>query len=115
SGSGGAGAGAGGAVGGGAGGDSTGAGGGTSCTNVSACGGSVVGTWNVTSSCLQVSGSLAVSMAGAGCPSAPITGSLTVTGTFTANADGTYSDGTITSGTEQFTLQPSCLIISSTQ
>ena len=45
----------------------------------------------------------------------PVTGSLHVSGTWTANADGTYSDTTITSGDEQFTLTPSCLVISSTQ
>jgi len=38
-----------------------------------------------------------------------------VTGTWTANADGTYSDDTITTGNEQFMLMPSCLVISSTK
>jgi hypothetical protein len=52
---------------------------------------------------------------GAGCATAPVTGSLQVTGTWTANADGTYSDNTTTTGEEQFTLAPSCLVISSTQ
>ena len=37
-----------------------------------------------------------------------------MTGTWTANADGTYSDNTTTTGDEQFTLGPSCLVISST-
>ena len=84
------------------------------CPNVTACGGGVVGTWTVASSCLKVSGDLNLSLAGAGCASAPVTGSLTVTGTLTANADGTYSDGTVTTGDEQFTLAPACLVISST-
>ena len=79
------------------------------------CGGSVVGAWNVSSSNIQVTGSLDLTNVGAGCPSAPITGSLTTNGTWTANADGTYSDHTTTSGDEQFTLAPSCLVISSTQ
>lgn len=89
-----------------------GAGGG--CANVAACGGSVVGTWTVTSSCLKVTGDLDVSLFGAGCASAPVTGSLQVTGTWTANADGTYLDDTTTSGEEHLTLAPSCLVISST-
>ena len=85
------------------------------CSNATPCGGSVVGAWTVTSSCLAISGQLDLSLAGAGCPSVPVTGSLHVTGTWTAKADGTYSDDTITSGNEQFTLMPSCLVISSTQ
>ena len=89
-------------------------GGGTSCSNVTACGGDMAGTWTVTSSCLKVSGNLDLSLVGAGCPSAPVTGDLTVTGSWTANSDGTYVDNTTTSGTEQFTLAASCLVISST-
>ena len=100
----------------GSGGSSNGVGGASaSCSNVTSCGGSVVGAWNVTSSCLQVSGNLDLTLVGAGCPSAPVTGSLQVTGTWTANSDGTYSDNTTTTGEEQFTLAPSCLVISSTQ
>jgi non-reducing end alpha-L-arabinofuranosidase len=100
-------------------GGSSGAGGGSgggeaSCSDVTPCGGEVVGTWTVTSSCLTVSGSLDLSLFGFGCTSAPVTGSLQVTGTWTANADGTYSDDTHTSGSEQFTLAPACLTVSST-
>ncbi len=93
-----------------------GAGGGASCPDGTACGGDVVGTWTVTSSCLSVNGTLDLTQAGeaAACPTAPVTGSLQVSGTWTANADGTYVDGTVTTGTEQFTLGPSCLVISST-
>ena len=62
-------------------GGSTGTGGaGTSCPNVTACGGNLVGTWAVTSSCLKVTGNLDLSLVGAGCPSAPVTGDLQVTG-----------------------------------
>jgi hypothetical protein len=99
----------------GAGGESSGGGGaGGACPDVTPCGGSVVGTWTVTSSCLKVAGTLDLSLVGAGCPSAPVTGSLQVSGTWTANADGTYTDGTTTTGSEQFTLGPACLVISST-
>jgi hypothetical protein len=62
-----------------------------------------------------VSGNLDLMLVGAGCATAPVTGSLQVTGTWTGNADGTYSDNTTTTGEEQFTLAPSCLVISSTQ
>src|SRR4051794_41274849 len=96
-------------------GGSTGSGGaGPSCPNVTACGGAVVGTWTVASSCLKVSGNLDPSLVGAGCSSAPITGDLQVSGTWTAVGDGTFIDDTVTTGTEQFTLAPACLIVSST-
>ncbi len=84
------------------------------CPNVMPCGGDVVGTWTVTSSCLNVTGDLNLSLVGAGCPSGPVTGSLQVTGTWTANSDGTYTDDTVTSGDENITLGSSCLVISST-
>ena len=35
------------------------------------------------------------------CKNVKLTGSLTVSGTWTANANGTYTDGTTTSGTVQ--------------
>ena len=85
-----------------------------SCDDVIPCGGDVVGTWTVTSSCLIVTGDLDVSLIGMSCPSLPVTGFLQVGGTWTANPDGTVSDNTATVGTEQFTLAPACLEISST-
>jgi len=96
-------------------GGSSGAGGaGESCSNVMPCGGSVVGTWNVTSSCLTVSGQLDLTLAGLNCPAAAITGSLHVSGTWTGNSDGTYSDNTTTTGSEEFALAPACLFLSGT-
>ena len=50
----------------------------------------------------------------ADCGSAPVTGSLEVTGTWTANADETYSDSTTTSGTETVELAAECKNISGT-
>ena len=85
-----------------------------SCSNGTACGGNVVETWTATSSCLKVTGELDLSLFTLGCTSAPVTGSLEVGGSWIANSDGTYSDNTTTSGTEQFTLAASCLVISST-
>jgi len=87
------------------------------CTNVTACGGNVVGTWTASSSCLKLSGSLDLASAGLdprSCTSAPITGSLSVTGTFTTNADGTYTDDTTTTGSAQVELAAGCLLISGT-
>jgi hypothetical protein len=85
---------------------------GATCTADTACGGSLVGAWKVTSSCLDVSGDLNLALVGAGCPTAKVTGSLRVTGTWTARADGTYTDETVTTGDEELTLAPSCLFIS---
>jgi hypothetical protein len=88
--------------------------GGDLCSNVAPCGGDVSGTWTVSSSCLNVSGELDLSMVGIGCSSAPVTGSLRVTGTWTGKANGTYLDNTTTSGNEQITLPASCLLVSGT-
>jgi hypothetical protein len=101
-------------VGGGAGGSNGVGGGGGSCSKGTPCGGDIVGTWTATSSCLSVSGQLDLQLVGTGCRFAPISGSLAVTGTWTAHADGTYTDETTTAGEERFTLAPSCLVISST-
>ena len=100
----------------GTGGSSSGTGGGSSCPNVTACGGNVVGTWTVSSSCLNVTGNLDVSTFGVGCaPAVSVTGgALQVTGTWTANSNGTYSDNTTTTGTEQITVPPACLTVSGT-
>ena len=99
-----------GSPGGGTGGDGTG-----SCSNVAPCGGDVVGTWTVTSSCLTVTGKLdLVGFFGPDCTTAPVTGSLQVSGTWTAKADGTYTDNTKTTGHEQITLAQPCLKFSGT-
>ncbi len=88
-------------------------GGSATCTSTAVCGGSIVGTWNVTSSCLSLSGALDGSFLELGCPTVPITsGSLQVTGTWTANTDGSYVDNTVTTGSVKFNLAPACLVIS---
>ena len=91
--------------------------GGPSCPNGAPCGGSVVGTWNVTSSCLNLSGALDISLVGLDprtCKSASISGSINVSGTWTANANGTYTDGTTTTGSATVQLEAGCLILSGT-
>jgi len=84
------------------------------CTNVTPCGGNVVGTWTVASSCLKVGGVVDMKDFGLGCTEAPVTGTLNVTGTWTANADGTVADNTTTTGTQQIELPHACLSISGT-
>jgi hypothetical protein len=54
-----------------------------------------------------------VSLSGLGCKTVPATGTLQVTGAWTANKNGTYTDNTTTTGTATFPLADSCLTISS--
>jgi hypothetical protein len=56
-----------------------------------------------------------VALASLGCSKVPVTGSLHVTGTWSANDDGTYSDNTVTTGNITFPLAPACLSVSSVQ
>ncbi|HMF40834.1 MAG TPA: hypothetical protein VKQ32_09065, partial [Polyangia bacterium] len=99
-------------------GGTTGSGGtGPSCQNVSPCGGSVDGTWTVMSSCLTVNGTVDPSWLGLDprtCNSVSISGSLSVSGTFTA-AGGTYTDATHTTGTPRLDLAAGCLMLSGTK
>ena len=88
-----------------------------SCTNVAACGGALTGMWTVGSACLKVSGSVDLAAAGLdprSCNSATVAGDLKVSGTFTLNANGTYTDNTITTGTSKVELAAGCLLISGT-
>jgi hypothetical protein len=100
-----------------AGGSTTGAGG--ACPNASACGGSVVGTWTVSSSCLTLSSTnLDIGPAGLDplmCTNVKLRGSMNVSGTWTAHADGTYTDNTTTSGTTTVDLPAGCLNLSGTK
>jgi hypothetical protein len=91
-----------------------GSGGGGACTDVTACGGDVVGIWTVSSSCLTVGGNVDMQAGGLACPTAAVTGSLQVTGTLTLNSDGTYSDNTHTSGTEVLDVPAECKELSGT-
>ena len=75
------------------GGNGTATGGGSSCPNVTPCAGDVVGTWSVTSSCLNVSGNVNMVPAELGCSTASITTEslqVQVSGTWIANSDGRY-------------------------
>jgi hypothetical protein len=84
------------------------------CTAVGPCGGAVTGNWVVAGSCLPVSGAVDMSGFGLGCTMGQITGSLEVAGTWSATADGRFTDGTTTSGDAELVLAPECLNISGT-
>src|SRR6478735_7399341 len=87
------------------------------CTNVAACGGSVVGTCTASSPCLKVDGKLDISKASLDprtCVSPTISGTLNVSGTFSAAASGTFTDGTTTKGNLTVQLPAGCLQISGT-
>lgn len=86
-----------------------------SCTDVTACGGDVVGTWTVTSPCLKAAGKLDLTSIGIACDDASASGSLKVTGTWIAKSDRTYTDNTTTTGELQISLPSSCLAISGTK
>jgi hypothetical protein len=113
-GSGGSGAPTGGAGGAGTGGGGSGGGGGgpIDCTDVAPCGGDVIGTWTAASCELTVSGMADIGLAGLGCTMAPVTGSLSVSGTWTASADGMYMDNTTTTGQVVHELAAPCLDVS---
>jgi hypothetical protein len=96
-----------------AGGTNAGGGAGPACTDVSACGGSVLGTWKVSSSCLSLAGDLDGAYLSLGCSKVPVTGTLTTTGTFTANANGTFTDNTVTTGSASMAVGNDCLTVSS--
>ncbi len=89
-------------------------GGTSSCSNVTPCGGDVVGTWTVTSSCVTVAGAMDLTPLGISCKVGTIQGSFQVTGTWIANSDLTYSDNTHTSGTGQLELPAECHNVSGT-
>ena len=87
------------------------------CTNVAACGGSIVGTYTASTSCLKVDGKLDISKASLdpnSCVGPTISGSLNVSGTFSAVATGTFTDGTTTTGNLTVQLPAGCLQLSGT-
>ena len=72
----------------------------------------MVGNWFVASSCLEVTGSLDLRELGLSCPRAGITGSYQVDGSWSADSNGRYTDGTLTIGTEQIQFPSECLNVS---
>jgi hypothetical protein len=89
-------------------GSSGGSGGSSSCGNVAACGGDIVGTWNIVAACADVSaGDAGASPA---CPNETVSaGPITASGTVTFNADKTYSVSFTESVSETLSVPASCL------
>jgi hypothetical protein len=86
------------------------------CNAAPPCGGNMIGSWSVVSSCLRVSGPLDLSAIGIGCGTAVITdGYRQITGYWTARADGTHADLTTTTGIDHIELEPACLNVSGAQ
>ncbi len=83
---------------------------GASCeTPTTECGGDVVGIWTVIDCPLALRGDVNVAGFGLGCTAARITsGSLHVSGTWIAGADGRVCDDTHTEGTQEFELPSTC-------
>ena len=105
SGSGGTSSGGGGSSSSGSGGVSSSSSGGGSCGSVPACGGSIAGTWTITSACYS-----GVSMPSASCPGETIQiASASVTGTITFQTSLMYSSSTTASDVLDITIPTSCL------
>jgi hypothetical protein len=81
-------------------------------TNVTACGGDVVGSWDVSSSCLKLSGDFNSRGTGMGCDTFKVTGAAQVTGSFAMTADKKFKDNTTTTGDVTITLDHQCLWMS---
>lgn len=77
---------------------------GGSCGKVAACGGNIVADWSIEDICLEGAFETAFS-----CPTAKLDISgLSLTGTVSYKADGTYSAATTTGGTMKMTLPEAC-------
>jgi hypothetical protein len=81
---------------------------------VTPCTGDVTGTWDVTSSCLDLSGEFETRGTGMGCDKAKVTGSVKVTGSLVLTADKKWQDKTTTKGPVTVTLDKQCLFMSGT-
>jgi hypothetical protein len=79
------------------------------CTSFAACGGNVVGNWNLAALCGPASTPQVQNPLGAQCPSATAAGAATATGTVTFNADLTYTSALTATGTATITVPKSCL------
>jgi hypothetical protein len=80
---------------------------GGSCGKVIPCGGAVTGAWKVRGACVNsaaVGGSFM-----ADCPTGKASASPTVTGSYSFNADMTYTSMLTTGGSVSLTFPPSCL------
>jgi len=83
----------------------------SACNQVGACGGSVVGTWKVTGSCLNAGGNAAMASGiSMSCPNASVgNANVSQTGSVTYKADMTFTATTTISGSVSVVLPASCL------
>jgi hypothetical protein len=85
-------------------------GGSGTCGNTAACGGDIVGTWTISSTCVSVTAMTAM-MPGGSCPGITVgSSSLDIKGSITYNADLTYSSSTTTTGSLVENIPASCLV-----
>ena len=77
---------------------------GGTCGNTPACGGDIVGTWTIASSCVTPGPSMP-----AVCQGTNDIANIKITGTITYNADMTYTGNSLVSGSETVMLPLSCL------
>ncbi len=78
------------------------------CLNAAGCGGNIVGTWKIASSCLTIDPASIMNMS---CPGETTsTSGLKYSGTVTYAADMTYTTNYTTSGNITFSLPASCLM-----
>lgn len=79
------------------------------------CGGNVVGTWDVMDCPLALTGDVDLRAFGLGCASGKtVSGSLEVSGTWTADAAGNVFDNTTTKGIHELELPAACLEVPET-
>jgi hypothetical protein len=79
------------------------------------CGGDVTGTYTVKACSLELTGAVDLSGLGLGCASGTtISGSLVVSGTWEADAEGTFWDNTTTQGVHEFKLPKACFDVAVT-
>lgn len=87
---------------------------GGTCVSEPSCGGDVVGSWEVTSSCLTLDGDFATRGTGLGCNTFKVTGALQVKGSFSADLDRRFQDKTTTTGTVTIKMAKQCLSMAGT-
>ena len=78
---------------------------GGSCSTPAACGGNIVGSWLVTSSCVQLTGTFSSSL----CPTATAVASLQYSGQVSYTASMTYTLNASAGGTETIDFPVSCV------
>jgi hypothetical protein len=78
--------------------------GGASCGTFTPCGGSVVGTWKVTTLCLDFTTSTSTT-----CPDESVSEAIQPSGTITFTSSGTYSVAVVMNGSAKFGYPSTCL------